>query len=330
MSNITSVTLLGSGVLGSQIAWHSAFKGKTVVVYDVAEDALERCRAAHEQYASIYESTLEASPSDLAETRARLSFTSDLASAVASADLVIEAVPEIPDVKTAVYRSMASLLPEHTIVATNTSTLLPSTFAEATGRPSQFCALHFGNGIWAMNFAEIMAHAGTSHDTLLQITEYAIEIGMMPIPVRKEQNGYVGNSWFVPLLNAAQSLVTNGVATYEDVDRSYMKAGASAGPMAMFDQVGMKTAHDVLTYWGEVNDDDQMRRNADYVKENFLDKGLLGAAVGQGYYSWPTPSFMAPDFLDVPDISKAPEIASLLKPNNNTSVQTSTQNSETS
>lgn len=314
MSRLNKVTLLGSGVLGGQIAWHSAYQGKTVTVYDIAEEALEHCREMHDRYAAIYLADVGATDADIVATRDRLTYTTDLADAVARADLVIEAVPEIPDVKTSVYLEMAALLPEHTLIATNSSTLLPSTFAEATGRPERFCALHFGNGVWAMNFAEIMAHAGTARDTLTQITEFAIEIGMMPIPVRKEQNGYIVNTWFVALTNAAQTLVTNGVGTPEDVDRSYMKGGSPVGPMAMLDQVGMKTAYDVLTYWGEVSGDQQMTANAAYIKENFLDKGLLGAQTGQGYYSWPNPAFQAPDFLDVPDISKAAEIVSLVMP----------------
>ena len=115
MSRITRVTLLGSGVLGGQIALHSAFKGKTVVVYDIADDALERCQAAHDQYAAIYQTDLGATDADIAATKQRLTFTTDLATAVAQADLVIEAVPEIPDVKTAVYKEMAELLPAHTL-----------------------------------------------------------------------------------------------------------------------------------------------------------------------------------------------------------------------
>ena len=223
-------------------------------------------------------------------------------------------MPEIPDVKTGVYREMAGLLPPHTLVATNSSTLLPSDFAADTGRPEQFCALHFGNGIWAMNFAELMAHPGTSRETLTEVGEFAVEIGMVPIPVLKEQNGYVGNTWFVPLLNAAQTLVTNGIATPEDIDRTYLIGGGKVGPIGMFDMVGMKTAFDVLTYWGNRNGDAQMIANADYIKERFLDKGLLGVPTGEGYYEYPDPAYRRPDFLDVPDISAVADMVSRMLP----------------
>lgn len=314
MSTLRNLTVLGSGVLGGQIAWHSAFHGKTVVVYDIAPDALVRCKFAHEQYAAIYLSDLGASEADIAATRDRLTFATDLASAVAGADLVIEAVPEVPEIKRAVYQEMADLLAPHTLVATNSSTLLPRDFAVDTGRPEQFCALHFGNGIWSMNVAELMTHPGTSRDTLTAIAEFAVEIGMVPIPVMKEQNGYILNSWFVPLVNAAQSLVTNGVATPEDVDRTFMIGGRTIGPMGLLDMVGMKTVYDVLEHWGTQTGDAQMSANAAYVKERFLDKGLLGLPTGKGYYEYPDPAYLRPDFLDVPDIAAVPGIVSRMLP----------------
>ncbi|KUM68120.1 3-hydroxyacyl-CoA dehydrogenase [Streptomyces griseorubiginosus] len=314
MSRLDNVTVLGSGVLGGQIAWHSAFKGKTVTVYDTDPDAIVRCQAAHDQYAAIYVSDVGADEADIAAARERLTYGTDLAAAVARADLVIEAVPEIPAVKTAVYEELAGLLSADTLIATNSSTFLPRDFASATGRPEKFCALHFSNMIWAMNFAEIMAHPGTSPQTLTEVTEFAVEIGMLPIPVRKEQHGYVVNTWLVPFLNAAQTLVTNGVATPEDVDRTFLYTGARFGPLGMMDMIGMKTAYDVLSHWARENDDAQMGANAEYVKKNFLDRGRLGLQTGGGYYDYPDPAYQRPGFLDVPDISAVPDLVSLIVP----------------
>jgi 3-hydroxybutyryl-CoA dehydrogenase len=259
---------------------------------------------------------LGASEDMVAATRQRLSFTTDLAVASADADLVIEAVPEIPDVKTAVYTELAKYLPEHTLIATNSSTLLPGQFAKATGRPAQYCALHFANNIWDMNFAEVMAHAGTSEATLTAITRFAIEIGMVPLPVQKEQNGYVANSLLIPLLTAAVNLLTNGVSTPETIDRAFMinNRGCKAGPCGVIDIVGMTTAYNITSYWGNENKDEQLLQGARYIKENFLDKGKLGVQSGEGFYTYPNPAFAAPGFLDVPDISQAAELARLALP----------------
>jgi len=312
-SRLDRLTVLGAGVLGGQIAWHSAFKGKLVVLYDPYPEAIDKARVAHATYAHIYRTELGASEADIVATRTRLSLSQDLALAVADADFVIEAVPEIPEIKTQVYREMATLLPEDTLVATNSSTLLPRDFAAATGRPEKYCALHFANLIWHLNLAEVMAHPETARETLTAVTHFAIEIGMVPIPVRKEQNGYVLNSWFVPLLTAGAALVVNGVATPEDVDRTFMIANRCAvGPCGMLDVVGMKTAYDVSSYWGTVNNDAQMLKNAAYIKERFLDRGLQGLLGGEGFYKYPDPAYAAPDFLAVPDASRVPEFVALI------------------
>ncbi|MGY4401834.1 3-hydroxyacyl-CoA dehydrogenase [Bradyrhizobium sp. USDA 3315] len=310
-SGLERLTVLGAGVLGGQIAWHGAFKGKTVVIYDPYPEALDKARAAHAWYAAIYSAQLGATEAEVEATRARLSYTDDLAKAVADADLVIEAVPEMPDIKAEVYHEMAGLLPERTIVVTNSSTFLPRDFAEATGRPAQFCALHFANMIWALNVVEIMAQPGTAPATLEAVTAFAIEIGQVPVPVRREQNGYILNTWFVALLTASQSLVTNGIATPEDVDRTYMIAnrGCAMGPMGMIDMVGIKLVHDISHFWGTKRNDRQMLANAAYLKERFLDRGLQGAMGGEGYYRYPDPAYTDPGFLAVPDIADAPSIA---------------------
>ena len=316
LSGIEKLTVLGAGVLGGQIAWHSAYKGKQVTVYDINENALDTCKAAQSGYADIYLADVGATPADIEATRSRLNFSTNLADAVKDTDLVIEAVPEIPDIKTSVYSDLAKLLPEHTIIASNSSTFLPSTFAEATGRPSQFCCLHFANLIWAANIAEVMAHPSSSRDTLLAVTRFAIEIGMVPIPVRKEQNGYVLNTWFVELLKSSITLIANGVCAAEDVDRTFLIAnpGAQLGPCAMVDIVGMTTAYNIASYWGEVSGDEQWFINRDYLKANFIEKNKMGMSVGEGFYSYPNPAFAEPDFLKVPDISSAEAMVDLIKP----------------
>jgi 3-hydroxybutyryl-CoA dehydrogenase len=309
--SIERVTVLGGGVLGGQIAWHSAFKGKRVVLYDPFAEALDKAKAAHGHYAQIYSQQLGASDTDVEQSQARLTYTGDLRAAVAQADLVIEAVPEVPAIKTDVYRQMAQLLPAHTIVATNSSTLLPRDFAEATGRPQKSCALHFANMIWALNVVEVMAHPGTSRDTLAAVTAFAIDIGQVPIAVQKEQNGYVLNSWLVPLVTSSLALVVNGVAAAEDVDRTYMIAnrGCTMGPLGIVDVIGIKTAYDVCTHWGSVNADKQLLRTAAYLKERFLDRGLQGMMGGKGFYTYPNPAYADPAFLDVPKVSEAAQIA---------------------
>jgi len=161
-----------------------------------------------------------------------------------------------------------------------------------------------------------MAHPGTSRETLTAVTRFAIEIGMVPIPIQKEQPAYVLNSLLIPLANAAQTLVRTGVASPETVDRTYMimNRGCTTGPCGMMDVVGMKTLYNVFTHVGGAKGDEEMLANSAYIKNTFLDKGLLGVQTGRGFYTYPDPVYQAPDFLDVPDVSRAEEIARLAAP----------------
>lgn len=309
-SGINKVAVLGTGVLGGQIAWHSAYKGKQVTAYNRREESLSKIRAAHDQLAQIYTQDVGASAEDIAATRSRLSYVSDLKEAVGDADLVIESLPEIPGIKIQYYEKMAGLLPEHTLIVTNSSTFLPRDFAASTGRPEKFCSLHFANMIWALNMVEIMAHPGTTEETLTAMTCFGIEIGQVPISIQKEQNGYVLNAWLQPMINAAVSLVENGVSTPEDVDRTYMIAnrGCTMGPLGIVDMIGMRTQYELFDYWGKSRNDHQMVKNAEYLKNNFIDRELYGLENGEGFYTYPNPAYGDPDFISIPDFADVPSI----------------------
>jgi 3-hydroxyacyl-CoA dehydrogenase len=310
-SGISKVAVLGTGVLGGQIAWHSAYKGKQVTAYNRREESLSKIRAAHDQLAQIYIQDVGASAEDIVATQSRLSYVSDLEEAVADADLVIESLPEVPSIKTQYYEKMAGLLQDHTIIVTNSSTFLPRDFAASTGRPEKFCSLHFANMIWALNLVEIMAHPGTTEETLTAMTCFGIEIGQVPIAIQKEQNGYVLNVWLQAMINAAVSLVENGVSTAEDVDRTYMIAnrGCTMGPLGILDMIGMRTQYELFEHWGKAKNDHQMVKNAEYLKNTFIDRGLYGLENGEGFYTYPNPSYADSDFISVPDLADVPSIA---------------------
>lgn len=108
-----------------------------------------------------------------------------MAEAVKDADLLVEAVPENPAIKTDFYNKLSKVAPEKTIFATNSSTLLPSQFADATGRPEKFVALHFANEIWKHNTGEVMKHARTSQKTFDDVLEFAKQIGMVAFQFTK-------------------------------------------------------------------------------------------------------------------------------------------------
>ncbi|GAE06286.1 3-hydroxybutyryl-CoA dehydrogenase [Paenibacillus sp. JCM 10914] len=227
-----------------------------------------------------------------------MTFSSDLSRATAEADLVIEAIPEVVQLKKDFYRELGAIAPEKTIFATNSSTLLPSQFAEETGRPEKFLALHFANEIWRNNTAEIMKHPGTDMDVFHEVIEFAKAIGMVALPLHKEQPGYILNSLLVPLLEAAQMLLIREIADPETIDKTWMVAtGAPLGPFAILDVVGINTAYNIGHAKAQATGNDEYKKVAELLKSEYIDKDKLGRATGEGFYTYPNPSFADPDFL---------------------------------
>ncbi len=293
---IANVTVLGTGVLGIQIAFQTAFKGIPVVAYDIGPEAISRAKASIDRLAARYhEAVAGADAASIAAARARLTFTTDLKAAAAKADLVIEAIPERLDLKRRVFADLNRVAPAKTIFATNSSTLLPRSIADATGRPDRFLALHFANEIWTHNIAEVMGHAGTSPRTLKEVVTFARAIGMEPIEIQKEKSGYVLNSLLMPLLAAAAELYVDGIADPAAVDRTWRIAtGAPAGPFEVYDAIGLETAYNIALMAGP-----RQQRFARILKENFIDKGHLGMATGKGFYEYPVAPAAAPQSSDV-------------------------------
>ncbi len=293
-----NVTVVGSGVLGFQIAFQVAYHGFKVTVFSRREETLKKAREKFPVLSEAFKQDLNATQEQINQTENNLSYTNNLEEAVKNADLVIESIPERIDVKEDFYQKIAKLTPKHTIFVTNSSTLLPSQFAQATGRPSQFLALHFANNIWKRNTAEIMAHQGTDPKVFDQIVQFAKNIGMLPLPLKKEQPGYILNSLLVPLLNAASDLIVNEVAEPEIIDKTWMKAtGAPLGPCAILDLVGITTAYNINKLIAEKTNDPTRKKVVEYYQKHFIDNNKLGISTGEGFYKYPNPKYMEPDFL---------------------------------
>ncbi|GEK34008.1 3-hydroxyacyl-CoA dehydrogenase [Kurthia sibirica] len=294
--NFKNVTVAGSGVLGSQIAFQTAFKGFNVSIYDINDQAIDAAKDRVAQLAETYKVAVSATDSDIQATLERLSFFTDLRLAVADADLVIEAVPEKMEIKASFYEGLAKVAPEKTIFATNSSTMVPSQFRQYTGRPEKFLALHFANEIWKNNTAEIMGHDGTNPAVEEDVIAFAKAIGMVALHIKKEQPGYILNTLLVPLLNAGQYLYANDIADPETIDKTWMIAtGAPQGPFGILDVVGLQTAYNIVS--NAAAKDPGAAKIAKKLKEDFIDKGKMGVATGEGFYKYPNPAFLDPNFL---------------------------------
>lgn len=294
---IKKVMIAGGGTLGSQIAWQTAFKGFDVVVYDAFEKGLEASKKFHSQFASIFMKSLDATEEQINETHARLTYTTDLKEAVESVDLVSESVPENPAIKSKFYKELSAVIAPEAIITTNSSTLLPSDFVDSIKKPERFLALHFANMIWTFNVAEVMTHSTSDPKIKEEVIAFAKAIGMIPIVLNKEQNGYVLNSILGSMLSSALDLVQKDVVDFKEVDRTWMISGNPRGPFMIMDVIGLETVYNVMQHWGQVNNDEQKLANADFLKINYLDKGRLGVKTKGGFYDYPDPAFKDPGFL---------------------------------
>jgi len=295
---IENVTIAGAGVLGSQISWQAAFNGFNVTVYDVFEKGLENGKKLHKKFGELFKASREATQEEIDATFTRLSYTTNLRKAVQDADLVSESVPEKLEIKKSFYISLAKVAPPKTIFTTNSSTMIPSSYAEETGRPEKFLALHFANPVWDANIGEVMMHKKTDKKYFNIVLQFAKDIGMVPIPIHKEQSGYVLNSLLVPLLSAGQNLFFSGVSDYESIDKVWMiSTGANFGPFGLIDMIGMQTVYNIALMNGKKTNNQAMIDRAKRIKEEWIDKGKTGVESGEGFYKYPNPTYKRDGFL---------------------------------
>ena len=301
IEDVRRVAIVGAGTMGQQIGFQCASHGYDVVIYDIDPSALEGALKRIEAYAEELEAG-GAITSDLRiSALARIALTADLPTAAQDADLLSEAVPEDPDLKGRVLAEFNAACPPRTIFMTNTSTLLPSQFAKASGRGNRLLALHFHLPVWINNLVDVMPHPGTAPEVTHLVLAFARCIGQVPIELRQEHNGYVFNSMYGALNTAAIALAQQGVASIEDIDRSWMHiTKAPVGPLGALDAVGLDTVWTITDYWARQLGDEQLRANAAFLKE-YVDRGDLGVKAGRGFYTYPEPAYAQPGFIESSD-----------------------------
>lgn len=320
--NIKKVVVAGGGVLGSQIAFQAAYWGFDVTIWLRSEGSIKRTQPKIDHLKETYLADIEkmktavkdsadwcrgfaegdAFDADKAVERTLAAYNNlklelDMKKAVEDADLVIESMAEDADAKITFYKALAPLLPEKTILVTNSSTLLPSQFAKYTGRPSKYLSLHFANTIWKNNTAEVMVQGQTDRKYFDEVTEFANAIHMIALPVLKEKSGYLLNSMLVPFLLSGLDLYANGVSDPQSIDLAWTKGtGAPKGPFQIFDTVGLNTAYNIVMQYQKVPGlftpllrkmmmPYNFKAMAKILKE-YIDAGKLGMSAGEGFYKY--------------------------------------------
>lgn len=294
---IRKVAVLGAGTMGTQIACVCAVHGLAVTLHDVSPEALGTAAGKIENAAGrmkLYEPFED--PDAMAHALASIRYATDPAEAAQDVDLVSESVPEDPRLKARVFGQFHAVCPERTLFTTNTSSLLPSRIAEATGRPDRFCCLHF-HDVFHTRTVDVMPHPGAARQTIATVAAFARRIGQSPIVMQKEHGGYVFNSMLIPLLQAALDLAVKEVAAVADIDRAFMAVmRTKVGPFGLIDSIGLDTAWKVTANLEHDQGAPEGTGKAAFLK-TYIDRGKLGVKSGEGFYSYPSPLFLAPDFL---------------------------------
>ena len=296
IEDIKRVLILGAGTMGQQIGLQCAIYGYEVVYYDLTQDILDKALKRVAKLGSWYISRGRLTEESLEHTLARISATSNPAKAAQDVDIISESVPEDPELKGKIFARFHKLCPERAIFTTNTSMLIPSMFAEATGRPEKLVALHF-HDLRANNIADVMPHPGTDPEVTRLVHDFAVSIGQIVILLHQENSGYVFNTMLSSLFSSALALASRNVAAIEDIDRAWMGVMHTAmGPFGIMDQIGLSTVWTITDYWAKKTGDAQAQANADFLKQ-YMDKGHLGYKTNQGFYSYPNPAYTQHDFL---------------------------------
>ncbi|MDA1052108.1 MAG: 3-hydroxyacyl-CoA dehydrogenase family protein [Planctomycetota bacterium] len=290
------IAVIGSGFMGNQIALQCAAGGNSVCLHDAREVALENSVVCLSEFLDRMIDDGCAVADQRQSILDRIRRTSALAEAVTDADLVIEAVREDLAVKRDVFHQLDELCPRDTILATNSSSIRVSRIESATKRPGKLLNTHFVQPIWKHPFVELMRGSSTSDETILAVQSFMTSIGVIPVLVRKPSTGFIFNRIWRAVKKEALKVVDQGIATVEDVDRTWMiQMETPMGPLAMMDIIGLDVVRDIELVYHEESGDP-----ADAPPQVLLDKiaaGHLGVKTGQGFYAYPDPVWLSSDFL---------------------------------
>ena len=284
MKDIKNVSVIGGGTMGNGIVHVFSMADFQVTLVDTEQEYLERAMKTIEKNLSRMVSKDKISEDEKKAALDRIETTLDLSGGVKEADLVIEAVPEIFELKKELFLKLDKHAPEHAILASNTSSISITKLASQTGRPDKFIGMHFFNPVPVMKLVEVINGLETSTevtDTVMEITE---RLGKVPVSAN-DSPGFVSNRVLMPMINEAIYCVYEGVATPEDVDQ-VMKLGMAhpMGPLRLADFIGLDVCLDILHVLYEGFKDPKYRPCPLLVK--MVDAGKLGDKTGEGFFTY--------------------------------------------
>ena len=282
--SVKNITVLGSGVMGHGIAQVSATAGYNVVLRDIKQEFLDKAMEKIKWSLDKLVSKEKISKDEGDSIFARITPIVDLNEAVKNAELVIEVVPEIMDLKKSVYAELDKAAGPEVIFASNTSTLPITEIANTTSRPEKFIGIHFFNPPQLMKLVEVIPGEKTGQEITELTQEFVKSVNKQAVLCRKDVPGFIINRLFIPMVHEACFAQDRTNATLEEIDSAVkFKLGFPMGIFELADFTGMDVIHKATT---EMHLRDKKVINPHPTIEKMFDEKKLGQKSGEGYYKY--------------------------------------------
>jgi 3-hydroxybutyryl-CoA dehydrogenase len=287
VDDISRLAIVGAGLMGHGIAQEFALAGYEVHIHDITEGKLQKAIKNIQANLKMLIEIGTVTQKQAESVMKNIHPSTELKDIVVEVDVVIEAVLENLELKQEIFQKLDQLCPKHTILASNTSTLMPNMLASTTQRPDKVLVTHYFNPPYLLPLVEIVRHKETSDETVTTIYDLLTRVGKSPVIVQKEVPGFVGNRLQYALFREALSIVEQGIATPQDVD-TIVKTGfgrryAAAGPFEIWELAGWDL---ILAATQYILPDLESSTGMSPVLKDKVETGDLGVKTGKGFYDW--------------------------------------------
>ncbi|MCM3568958.1 3-hydroxyacyl-CoA dehydrogenase family protein [Neobacillus mesonae] len=282
-----NLSIIGCGTMGHSIALAAAWAGLCVKVSGVNQEDVEKADKGLRNKLNVFIENELVNEGEAAEIRSRILFVTSLSEVVTGATFIIEAVPEILDMKHQLYRTLEQLVGENVVIASNTSGFTPTSLAESAAHPERFIVTHFWNPAHLIPLVEVVKGEQTNQETIERAMAFMKEMKKQPIFLQKEIPGFIGNRLQYALFREAQALLDEGVAAKEDIDAavtySIGRRLPITGPLMTADMGGLDVFSAISNYlFKDLSKADKSGR----VLSGLVAEGKLGDKSGEGFYQW--------------------------------------------
>ena len=281
---VKKIAVLGAGLMGHGICQVTAQSGFQVWLRDIEQRFVDNGMQMIRKSLARFESKGKLTHEQVDGILSRIHTTISLEEAVKNADLIVEAVPEKPEIKTSVYKEADKHAPPHAIIASNTSSISITQLGAVTKRPEKVCGMHFFNPPQLMQLIEVIKGIKTSDETIQTVLDTAHKMGKETVLVKKDSPGFIVNRILIPALNEAVALYWEGVADRDDIDKA-IKLGLNwpMGPLMLLDYIGADTT---LSIAEVLTQGIAPKFHPTAGLQQMVRANLLGRKTGKGFYDW--------------------------------------------